>query len=254
MDSGNCARQHDAKYRGREAALIKIETPTLKTEGARTFDSYYARPETGRGHVQGPGLVILTEMWGVAVSKRDMAEEYAAKGWCALVPNLFWRSEVTGVVPFDQADVAWKRLQAFDFDQATEDTRLAAQWLRAQPQCNGKVAAIGFCMGGRTAFLAAARAGVDAAVALYALGIAKHLDEIAKVNCPLQLHYGLNDEHIPKTEIDTVHAASKANGKIEVHLHPGAGHGFFTAGRPAFHPEAVARANTDIDRLLAPLK
>ena len=72
--------------RRREAALIKIETPTLKVEGPRTFDSYYARPETGRG----PGLVILTEMWGVAVSKREMAEEYAAKGWCALVPNLFW--------------------------------------------------------------------------------------------------------------------------------------------------------------------
>ena len=76
MDSGSGARQHDAKHRRREAALIKIETPTLKTEGARTFDSYYARPETGRGHVQGhvqgpvqgPGLVILTEMMAVTIA------------------------------------------------------------------------------------------------------------------------------------------------------------------------------------------
>jgi carboxymethylenebutenolidase len=109
-------------------------------------------------------------------------------------------------------------------------------------------------MGGRTAFLAAARAGVDAAVALYALGIAKHLDEIARLNCPVQLHYGLNDEHIPRSEIDIVDAASKANGRIEVHLHPGAGHGFFTKGRPGYDAEAVARANAEIARLLAPLK
>ena len=250
MDSDAGSRQHERERTDGRQALITIETPVLGTEGARTFDSYYARPASGRG----PGLVILTEMWGVAVSKRDMAEEYAAKGWCAVVPNLFWRSEVTGVVPFDEADVAWKRLQAFDFDKAADDTRRAVEWLRAQPQCNGKVAAIGFCMGGRTAFLAAARAGVDAAVALYALGIAKHLDEIAKVNCPVQLHYGLNDEHIPKSEIDTVDTASKANGKIEVHLHPGAAHGFFTAGRPAYNPEAVARASMEIDRLLASLK
>jgi carboxymethylenebutenolidase len=249
MDSRKAARQH-GPTEGEEAPLATIETPVLKSEGARTFDSYYARPENGRG----PGLVILTEMWGVAASKREMAEEYAAKGWCALVPNLFWRSEFSGVVPFDQADVAWKRLQAFDFDKAAEDTKLAVDWLRDQPQCNGKVAAIGFCMGGRTAFLAAARAGVDAAVALYALGIAKHLDEMARVNCPTQLHYGLNDEHIPKSEIDMVDMASKANGKIEVHLHPGAGHGFFTAGRPAYNAEAVARANKEIDRLLAPLR
>ena len=87
MDSGAGSRQHERERTDGRQALITIETPVLGTEGARTFDSYYARPASGRG----PGLVILTEMWGVAVSKRDMAEEYAAKGWCAVVPNLFWQ-------------------------------------------------------------------------------------------------------------------------------------------------------------------
>jgi carboxymethylenebutenolidase len=109
-------------------------------------------------------------------------------------------------------------------------------------------------MGGRTAFLAAARAGVDAAVALYALGIAKHLDEMAKVTCPLQLHYGLSDEHIPRSEIDAVAAAARSNRNVEVHLYPGAGHGFFTAGRPAYDADAVAKATAQIERLLGPLK
>jgi carboxymethylenebutenolidase len=230
--------------------LIVTQTPTLANEASRAFDSYLARPDAGRG----PGLIILTEMWGVAPSKTEMAEEYARRGWCALVPNMFWRSEFTGVVPFDQADKAWQRLQAFDFDRAAGDVRTAVDWLRASPHCTGKIAAIGFCMGGRTAFLAAARAGVDAAVALYALGIAKHLDEMAKVACPLQLHYGLNDEHIPRSEIDAVAAAAKSNSNVEVHLYPGAGHGFFTAGRPAYNADAVAKATAQIDRLFDRLK
>ena len=180
-------------------------------------------------------------MWGVAPSKTEMAEEYAAAGWCALVPNMFWRSEFTGRVPFENADLAWQRLQAFDWQRAVDDARTAVQWLRSSPLCTGKVAAIGFCMGGRTAFLAGARCSVDAAVSLYALGIAKHLDEVRNVAVPTQLHYGLNDEHIPKSEMDAVTEAARGNRNVEVHFYPGAEHGFFTKGRPAWHPEGGGR-------------
>ena len=182
--------------------MIHTANVVIGSDGARLFDGYFACPQSGRG----PGLLIFSEMWGVAPKKRDMADDYARRGWCALVPDMFWRSEFTGLVPFDQADLAWKRLQAFDWERTVDDARAAAQWLRASPQCNGKVAAIGFCMGGRIAFLAASRAGADAAIGLYALGIAKHLDEVRDMAVPLQLHYGLNDEHIPKSEIDAVAA------------------------------------------------
>jgi carboxymethylenebutenolidase len=230
--------------------LIHIEHPILASDGARRFDGYLARPQAGTG----PGLVIFTEMWGVAPSKTEMAEDYARRGWCALVPNMFWRSEFAGVVPFDQADTAWRRLEAFDWDRAVDDARTAVQWLRGLPSCTGRIAAIGFCMGGRSAFLAGARAGADAAVSLYALGIARHLDELRNVGVPVQLHYGLNDEHIPASEIEAVAVAAASNPHVEVHRYPGAGHGFFTAGRPAYNAEAVAAATTHIDRLLAKLK
>src|SRR5262249_23182252 len=113
---------------------------------------------------------------------------------------------------------------------------------------------IGFCMGGRTAFLAASRAGADAGISLYALGIAKHLDEVRSVRAPVQLHYGLDDEHIPQSEIDAVTEAAKSNPNVEVHLYPGAQHGFFTKGRAAYNDAAVAAATVHIDRLLNPLK
>src|SRR5436190_14751000 len=141
------------------AAMIHTEDVIIAAEGARRFDGHLARPPAGAG----PGLLIFSEMWGVAPKKREMADDYARLGWCAIAPNMFWRSEFTGVVPFEQADKAWQRLQAFDFDKSADDCRTAAEWLRASPHCNGKIAAIGFCMGGRIAFLAAARAGVNAA-------------------------------------------------------------------------------------------
>jgi carboxymethylenebutenolidase len=229
---------------------IHIDHPTLAGEGTRRFDSYFARPRTGKA----PGLIIFTEMWGVAPSKIEMAQEYADNGWCALIPNMFWRSEFTGRVPFENADLAWQRLQAFDWERAVHDAQTAVQWLRASPHCTGKIAAIGFCMGGRTAFLSASRVGVDAAVSLYALGIARHLDEVRTVASPVQLHYGLNDEHIPKSEMDAVVSAARDNRNIEVHFYSGAEHGFFTKGRPAWNEKAVAAASAHINRLLSKLK
>jgi dienelactone hydrolase len=157
--------------------------------------------------------------------------------------------------------------------------------------CSGRIAVIGFCMGGRTAFLAAARAapaseasdtsaftrvfrramrghsmsaraghppeagssargGIDAAIAVYALGIRQHLDDVPRIACPLQLHYGLADVHIPRAEIDEVIAATTANKRIETHLYPGAGHGFFNPLRPTYDADAVALAKQRIDGLL----
>ena len=230
--------------------MIHIEEVVIATEGSRRFDGHLARPAGGAG----PGLLIFSEMWGVATKKREMAEDYARRGWCVIAANMFWRSEFTGVVPFDQADKAWQRLQAFDFDKSADDCRTAVQWLRASSHCNGKIAAIGFCMGGRIAFLAAARAGVDAAVGLYALGIAKHLDEVRSMAVPLQLHYGLNDEHIPKSEIDTVSTAAAGNGNIEIQLYPGAGHGFFNRTFSPDDVKAVETAAAHIERFLSGFK
>ena len=99
--------------------------------------------------------------------------------------------------------------------------RAATDWLRAQPFANGKVAAIGFCGGGRFAFLAAVRCGVDAAAALYGLGISQHLGETGNAKGPVQLHYGLKDQHIPRQEIDAVAAGCAGTPMSSVPLSGG---------------------------------
>jgi carboxymethylenebutenolidase len=229
--------------------LISIETPSLAQDGERHQDSYFARPESGKG----PGLIIFAEMWGITEAKRRMADEYAHKGWCALVPNMYWRSSFTGVIPFDQADKAMERMEALDFNQAAEDAKLAAGWLRASAHCSGKIAALGFCIGGRIAFLAASRANIDAAIALYAFGIAQYPDELASMSCPLQLHYGLKDRHISKAEIEAVKKIADTNDKVEVHLYLHSGHGFFSPERPTFDPDAAKAASRRIEGLLSGL-
>jgi carboxymethylenebutenolidase len=227
---------------------ISTRTVTLASHGERRFEAYAATPDDARG----PGILICTEMWGVTDAKRALAAEYARRGFCAIVPNVFWRSDPSGVVDDEgpARGVAWRRLRAFDFHRAALDMSLAVDWLRASASCSGKVASIGFCMGGRIALLAALRSGADLAISLYALGITDHIDELKQAACPVQLHYGLADQHIPRSEIEQVQAASAGKDNIEIWTYPGIGHGFFNPERPAYDAAAVALATARIDRLL----
>ena len=230
---------------------------TLQTGGERAFDAYLARPDEGRR----AGIVLVHDMFGLNTSIRDIVDEFAGRGHAVLVPNMFWRSDIPQALPYDdeQHPIAWERLKSLDLDMAAADVGSAVRWLRAQPFSRGKVAVVGFCGGGRIAFLAAVRAGADAAVALYGLHIAQHLDELPNVTCPLQIHYGLRDQHIPMQEIDTVsnavaaHRNAHGGPKIEVLLYPEAGHSFFNHVRPTFDPAAKTLAVERIETLLAGL-
>jgi carboxymethylenebutenolidase len=231
--------------------MIETSTITLETEGPRTFEAFAAAPAKGRG----AGIVILSEMFGLNEPMRILARSYAERGFTALVPNIFWRSTPSAALAYEgpEREAAFQRLKGLDFDAAAADIGVAVRALRALPMCSGKVAAIGFCMGGTLAFLAAARAGVDAAASFYALGISRHLGDVAAVGCPLQLHYGLDDAHVPTAEIEAVAAAVRANPRIETLLYPGIGHSFFNPVRPTYDAAAAALAEERLTRLLGGL-
>jgi carboxymethylenebutenolidase len=117
--------------------MITRETIALEQDGDRTFDAYLARPEQGKA----PSIMIFTEMFGTGQHNRDMADDFARRGFVALIPNLYWRSPYPGELAFDgpDRDAAWARLAAFDVDAGGRDIGTAVAWLRAQPFCNGKV-------------------------------------------------------------------------------------------------------------------
>ena len=220
---------------------------TLARDDARSFRAYLARPAAGRG----VGLVILHDMFGPNPAFLALADAEAARGRCVLVPNLFWRSEPDGVLPYDAPhDAAWARLRSFDLEAAVAGLQLPVDWLRRSAHANGKVAVLGFCFSGNLAFLAAARIDVDAVISFYALGISAHLAEVGRIGCPVQLHYGLADEHVPRAEIDAVAQGAAANPAIELHRYFGAGHSFFNPLRPTYAAAASEIAARRVAALL----
>ena len=229
---------------------VAIETSdvALAGEGARRCNGYLARPSAGRG----VGVVVLHDMFGLNEPIRGIADGMAQRGFAALVPNLFWRSSNPEAIPYDDAQhpAAWSRLKALDLDVAAADIGASVRWLRGKAYCNGKVGTVGFCGGGRLAYLAAARAGVDAAAALYGLGISEHLSELGQVKCPLQLHYGLRDQHVPQQEIDAVAAGVQGRPNVEVFRYPEAGHSFANPVRPTYDPAATKLAFERIEAML----
>jgi carboxymethylenebutenolidase len=217
------------------------------------FDGYLARPDQGSA----PTIMILSEMFGLNEPMRELADSYAQRGFPTVVPNVYWRSEHPRALGYDGDDrqLAWERLDRFDFTQVGGDMRQVADWARRQPWSNGKVIALGFCAGGVMAFLGAARSGLDAAISLYGLGIARYLDETAAISCPVQLHYGLKDQHISIAEIDAVSASAAGNAEhVHVHRYADAGHSFFNSIRPGFHAPSAQLAGQRIDSLLDSFK
>ena len=235
--------------------MIETATLSLATEGGRGFDAHLARPSDGRRS----GIVLVHDMFGLNASIRDIAGEFAGRGHAVLVPNMFWRSHNPKPLSYEDAQhpAAWERLKALDLDGACDDIATAVRWLRRQPFSTGKVALMGFCGGGRIAFMAASRTDVDAAVALYGLHISRHLDELGNIKCPVQIHYGQRDQHIPKEEIDAVsngiaaHRLAHGGPEVEVLLYPEAGHSFFNHVRPTFDLAAKQLATERIEKLLA---
>ncbi|MDM0005862.1 dienelactone hydrolase family protein, partial [Variovorax sp. J22G73] len=148
-------------------------------DGSGTFRGYLALPESGSG----PGLVIAQEIFGVNHTMREIADYYAEEGYVALVPDLFWRQEPDVELGYSEAD--WQRAFAlyggFDEAKGMADMQSAIDVLRARAEVPGKkVGVLGFCLGGKLAYLAACRTDSDAAVGYYGVGIDAALDEADK--------------------------------------------------------------------------
>ncbi|ETW95778.1 MAG: hypothetical protein ETSY2_47580, partial [Candidatus Entotheonella gemina] len=116
--------------------------------------------------------------------------------------------------------------------------------LKARPECNGKVALLGFCFGGRYAHLAAARLGVDAAGSYHGTKIGEHLDETSNVTCPVSFHFGEVDPAVPMEEVEAIKAAYANRDNAEIVVYPDAAHNFAMPYKPGYQ-EAVAKASRD---------
>jgi carboxymethylenebutenolidase len=212
--------------------------------GNATFGGYLSLPKRGRG----PAVIIIQEIFGVNAHIRAVCDQYAADGYVALAPDIFWRTQPRVELTYDPADIGkgMELAQKTNVDLVVADIAATAGLLRARPEVAGKVAAIGYCFGGFLAYLAAATGKSDAAVAYYGGGIQNSLDVAEKIAQPILFHYAENDHAIPLSAVDDVKARFANRGNATFHLYRGAEHGFNCTDRASYnqHAAALARGRT----------
>ncbi|HEY6802103.1 MAG TPA: dienelactone hydrolase family protein [Pyrinomonadaceae bacterium] len=214
---------------------------TINSFDGNEFDAYLALPASGYG----PGIVVLQEIFGINQVVRDLADWYAAHGFVAICPDLFWRQE-RNVELTDKGDdwnKAFQLYKGLDEGKATEDAAAALEFLRKHPACNGHVGAVGHCLGGKLAFLLAVRFHPDCAVGYYGVGIEKALDEIGNLNTPLMLHIAGKDQSCPPEAQQAIHAATDANPLVTVHTYPDRDHAFGRIGGDHYDKDDAELAN-----------
>jgi carboxymethylenebutenolidase len=219
-------------------------------DGSGTFSGYMALPRSGKG----PGLVLAQEIFGVNKTMRDVADYYAEEGYVVLVPDIFWRQEPNVELGYTEAD--WKRafgfFQGFDQAKGMQDIQTAITALRGRPEVTGgKVGVLGFCLGGKLAYLAATRTDADVAVGYYGVGIEAALGEAEKITKPLVLHIAELDQFCPPEARATIVQGLQGNPHVTLHVYPGVDHAFARVGGDHYHRPSALMAH---ERTIAALK
>ena len=227
---------------------IIAESIMISGHGGDTIEAYSARPlEPGK---QVGGVVVIHHMPGYDAGTKEIARTFAAGGYNAMLPNLYWR-EAPGASP-DDAAAAARAVGGVPDERLVGDVAGAVAFLRALSTSNGKVGVIGYCSGGRQSFLAAVSLPLDAAVDCYGgfvvgdppaespLKVGPIVDKAPDLSCPLLGLFGSDDKYPSPSDVAELEAALKAAGKTyEFHSYEGAGHAFFSVNRPAYRPEAA---------------
>ena len=200
---------------------------TIKADDGGEFMGYLATPESGNG----PGVVVIQEIFGVNDVMRGITDGFAEAGYISLCPDIFWRQD-PGIQLTDQSEEEWARafelFNGFDLDKGVQDLDSTIETLRGLEGCSGKVGTVGFCLGGRLAYLTATRTKADAAVGYYGVMLTEHLEE--NINAPLILHVPTEDEFVPKEQQAEMHRALDGNDMVSIHDYVGQDHAFARVG------------------------
>ena len=225
--------------------VIDSQWISVPTTGGN-FDAFLALPPGLKPGNTAPGLVLYQEIFGVNEHIQAVAEQYALSGFVVLAPDVFWRQSPRVDLGYTGADRQQGMALAGQLkpEQVMLDLRASVAALRGLPQTTGhKLGAIGYCMGGRLAYMTAALADIEAAVAYYGGGIHEQLHLASGINCPMQFHYAERDDHISMAAVDSVREAFVGKA-AEVFVYPGAQHGFNCWARASYNAASAALAHS----------
>lgn len=204
--------------------MTTVTIPTLEDDAS--FSGYVARPEG----TPKAAIIVIQEIFGVNPGIRQKCVKLAGQGYLALAPDLFWRME-PGISldpdvesEFNQA-LEW--MGKFNQDAGIRDVQATIDYLR-ETEGVAKVGCVGYCLGGRLAFMTAARTSIDASVGYYGVGIDGLLDEKAAIAHPVMLHIPTADGFVPAETQAAMHEGLDDHPKVTLHDYEGLDHGFAT--------------------------
>jgi carboxymethylenebutenolidase len=221
----------------RQREITRTQTKIAAADGP--MEAYLAAPATGKG----PGVIVVTHVFGVDQDTKAICDELAARGCVSLAQNFFWRDDDSGVLVEPQnIQRAIARAMRIDFAKAMDDLRRGIEELRRHPNCNGKIALLGFCFGGPYAWRSACDGlGVDASVSFQGTYVSKYMKPGDKPSCPVAFHYGEHDFLAPAEELAAVKAMADATGSAFT-VHAGAEHGYMMPSNSHYHAEAAGHS------------
>jgi carboxymethylenebutenolidase len=206
------------------------------------FSAYIARPKT----LPALAVVVLHEVFGVNADIRKTCDELAEQGFIGVAPDLFWRQEPEVDLSVT-SELDWQHglrlYQSYDRDAGARDVKDTANVVAKLPECIGRVAVLGYCLGGLMTFLTAARYGVDAAVVYHGGDTEKYLGEINGLDAPLLMHLAEEDEFISKPAQAEIKKALASKAKATVYSYPGQHHAFARHNGTHYNAAAAALAN-----------
>ena len=214
---------------------------TVRAADGGSFSGYLAAPKSGKG----PGVVVIQEIFGINAVMREITDDLAGQGFTAFCPDLFWRFK-PGIQITDKTEAEWKMavgyFQRFDVEKGVEDLKASLAELRNHPACSGKVGAVGFCLGGKLAYLMATRTDVDCSIGYYGVGIQDALGEAKNIKTSLLLHIAGKDEFVPPPAQEKIHAGLKGNSHVTMYDYPSCGHAFARPGGAHWDQTAADQA------------
>jgi carboxymethylenebutenolidase len=190
-------------------------------------------------------IIAIMEIWGVNDTMRHHAHQFAEADFVCLVPDLFWRQE-PGVELSDKnpahVQKAFDLYYDFDYDLAVRDMEDTRAYLKQLPGCNGKVGAVGYCLGGKLCYLMCCRTDIDCAVAYYGTYIEHNIREAPNLHRPFVLHMAMKDRWVQAEVNELLERRLSPNPLVAIHKYPGADHAFARLGGKTYSKPEADRA------------
>jgi carboxymethylenebutenolidase len=215
----------------------------IKAADQGQFSAYLAEP---KGTGKAPGMIVIQEIFGINSNIRAICDDYAAQGYVAIAPDLFWRQE-PGIQLDSTTKEGWDKamvlFQGFSETNGVEDLIATLAWLRTQPRVSNKVGAVGYCLGGKLAYLMATRSDIDAAVGYYGVGIDGSIGEASAITRPLMLHAAEKDGFSSPEALKKIRDGLAPIVLATLHTYPGMDHAFARKGGEHYDAKAAALAD-----------